>query len=193
MAYKRNPMRCERISSLCKYVMSLQLNGHLVHSTQWFERTLDDSANKRLSYPQAFLAVDSILIIMQNICDGIVVYKKMIEKNIKNELPFIATENIIMQAVKNGMDRQQAHEIIRQLSMKQADLIKNHGKKNNLINEIIKDGRIIITSEQLKDILNAKNYIGFSDVQTKQYIKEVRKYIKKNKQYFLENKEKLEI
>lgn len=179
MAYKRNPMRCERISSLAKFVISNELNGHLVHSTQWFERTLDDSANKRLSYPQSFLAVDAILIIWQNIMEGLVVYPKIIQKNVEKELPFMATENIIMNAVKNGMDRQEVHEIIRELSMKEAQYIKMDGKDNKLIEHIIEDARINLNKKELDNILDAKKYIGYAVEQTEDYISKIKNIIKK--------------
>ncbi len=172
MAYKRNPMRSERISSLAKFVMSLSMNGALVYSTQWFERTLDDSANKRLSIPQAFLGVDAILIIWLNILDGLVVYPKVIEANIMKELPFMATENIIMEAVKNGQDRQEVHEIIRELSMETTKRVKLEGLSNDLIERIKKDGRIKINSEKLEDILIPEKFIGFAAEQTEMFTKE---------------------
>ncbi|RIY31292.1 adenylosuccinate lyase [Psittacicella hinzii] len=173
MAYKRNPMRCERISALAKFVLSLEMNGHLVHSTQWFERTLDDSANKRLSYPQAFLALDAILMILQNIAEGIVVYPKMIERNVMRELPFMATEDIIMDCVKKGMDRQEVHEVIRELSMEQARLVKQEGQDNRLIEAIIADGRLPINQDEIKDLLNPSNYIGFAPQQVEEYLTQV--------------------
>ena len=171
MAYKRNPMRSERISSLAKYVISNATNGALVYSTQWFERTLDDSANKRLSIPQSFLAVDAILIIWLNIMDGTVVYPKVIEANIQKELPFMATENIIMESVKKGMDRQEVHEIIRELSMEETKEIKINGKPNNLIERIIKDGRLGLKSEDMDGILVSAKYTGFAEEQTVNFIK----------------------
>ncbi len=193
MAYKRNPMRCERVSSLAKYVISQELNGHLVHSTQWFERTLDDSANKRLSYPQSFLAIDAILIIIEDILDGVVVYEKMIEKNVKKELPFMATENIMMKAVKKGMDRQDVHEIIRELSMEEVKSIKLYGNENNLIDRILKDGRLGITCDEMNDILNPSKYIGFSIEQTEEYLKKVRCVIEKNRKYLNIPKEEVTV
>lgn len=170
MAYKRNPMRCERIASLSKYVITLGLNPALVSSTQWFERTLDDSANKRLSIPQAFLAIDSILLIWQNVLDGLVVYPKIIDKNIRKELPFMITENILMQAVKKGMDRQEVHEIIRELSMKEVEEIKINGKDNMLIEHIISDGRIKISKEEMERIVDPSQYIGYASHQVEEYI-----------------------
>ncbi|WP_067143296.1 adenylosuccinate lyase [Oceanivirga salmonicida] len=188
MAYKRNPMKCERISALSKFVISNELNGHLVHSTQWFERTLDDSANKRLSYPQSFLAIDSILILWHNIISDAVVYEKMIEANLKKELPFMATENIIMRAVKNGMDRQVVHEIIRQLSMEETKSIKLDGNPNKLIDRILKDGRLKIDEKELTDILDANKYIGFAVEQVEDYIKVVDIVLEKNKEFMLDIK-----
>lgn len=172
MAYKRNPMRSERISSLAKFVMSLSMNGALVYSTQWFERTLDDSANKRLSIPQAFLAVDAILIIWLNIMDGIVVYPKVIRANIMKELPFMATENIIMEAVKNGQDRQEIHEVIRELSMETTKRVKLEGLSNDLIERIKNDGRIKVNSEKLENILEPEKFTGFASEQTEVFINE---------------------
>lgn len=172
MAYKRNPMRSERISSLAKFVMSLSMNGALVYSTQWFERTLDDSADKRLSIPQAFLAVDAILIIWLNILDGIVVYPKVIEANIMKELPFMASENIIMEAVKNGQDRQEVHEIIRELSMETTKRVKLEGLSNDLIERIKKDGRIKVNPEKPDSILEPGKFTGFAAEQTEVFINE---------------------
>lgn len=191
MAYKRNPMRCERVSALAKFVISLEMNGHLVHSSQWLERTLDDSANKRLSYPQAFLAIDAILIILENILDGVVVYKKMIEKNIRKELGFMATENIMMDAVKKGMDRQEVHEIIRTLSMEEVKSIKIEGKENHLIDRIVKDGRLGLTMKDMEKILEPKQYIGFSVEQTKEYLLKVRKILDDNNKFLRIKKEDL--
>ncbi|MFC6276465.1 adenylosuccinate lyase [Psittacicella hinzii] len=189
MAYKRNPMRCERISALAKFVLSLEINGHLVHSTQWFERTLDDSANKRLSYPQAFLAVDAMLLVLQNIAEGIVVYEKMITRNVMRELPFMATEDIIMDAVKKGMDRQEVHEIIRELSMEQARLVKQEGQDNRLIEAIIADGRLPISAHEIKDLLQPSNYIGFAPQQVSAYLEQViNPMLERNAAFILENK-----
>lgn len=193
MAYKRNPMRCERISSLSKFVMASEMNGHLVHSTQWLERSLDDSANKRLSYTQAFLAVDAILVIWANILDGVVVYPKTIEANIQKELPFMATEDIMMRAVKNGQDRQEVHEIIRELSMSEAISIKLEGNSNRLIEKIQKDGRINITKEDLEKLTNSSRYIGFSIEQTEDYIQKVRNIIKKYEKDINVNNEDLKL
>ncbi len=169
MAYKRNPMRSERISSLAKFVIALQQSTAMTASTQWFERTLDDSANKRLSLPQAFLAVDAILIIWKNILDGIVVYPKMIEKHIMAELPFMATD-IIMEGVKNGGDRQELHEKIRVHSMEAGKMVKVHGLENDLIERIVNDPSFNIDKEKLKEILSPKNFIGFAEKQTEEFI-----------------------
>ena len=170
MAYKRNPMRSERISSLAKFVIALQQSTAMTASTQWFERTLDDSANKRLSLPQAFLAVDAILIIWKNILDGLVVYPKMIEKHIMAELPFMATEYIIMEGVKNGGDRQELHEKIRVHSMEAGKMVKVHGLENDLIERIVNDPSFNIDKEKLKEILSPKNFIGFAEKQTEEFI-----------------------
>ena len=188
MAYKRNPMRSERIASLSKFVISSSLNGAFVHSTQWFERTLDDSANKRLSIPQAFLAVDSILLIWLNIMDGLVVYDKVIEANIMKELPFMATENIIMEAVKNGQDRQDVHEIIRELSMEESKKIKLEGKPNNLIESIKKDGRIKIPNESLDILLKPSNFTGFASEQVTDYlINTINPILDRNKEFIIDD------
>ncbi len=170
MAYKRNPMRSERISSLAKFVIALQQSTAMTASTQWFERTLDDSANKRLSLPQAFLAVDAILIIWKNILDGLVIYPKMIEKRIMAELPFMSTEYIIMECVKNGGDRQELHERIRVHSMEAGKNVKVEGKDNDLINRIINDKYFNLDKERLLEILAPKNFIGFAPEQTKEFI-----------------------
>jgi adenylosuccinate lyase len=180
MAYKRNPMRSERISSLAKFVVAMQQSTAMTAATQWFERTLDDSANKRLSIPQAFLAIDSILLIWQNIMDGLVVYPKMIEKRIMSELPFMATEYIIMEGVKNGGDRQELHERIRVHSMEAAKTVKLEGKENDLIERILKDDYFNIDKERLLEILDPKNFVGFSAEQTVEFIeKDVNPIIKK--------------
>ncbi len=173
MAYKRNPMRSERISSLARYVIVDALNPAITASTQWFERTLDDSANKRISIAEAFLAVDAILEIYINIADGMVVYPKVINARIMSELPFMATENIMMQAVKNGGDRQELHEKIRQLSMEAGRNVKVNGGKNNLIELIIADGSFNLDAEELESILKPENYVGRAPEQTEEYIASV--------------------
>lgn len=170
MAYKRNPMRSERISSLAKFVIALQQSTAMTASTQWFERTLDDSANKRLSLPQAFLAVDAILIIWKNVLDGLVVYPKMIEKRIMAELPFMSTEYIIMECVKNGGDRQELHERIRVHSMEAGKNVKVKGKDNDLIDKIINDKYFNLDKDRLLEILDPKNFIGFAPEQTEEFV-----------------------
>lgn len=184
MAYKRNPMRSERISSLAKYVMSLQQSTAMVASTQWFERTLDDSANKRLSLPQAFLAVDAILIIWKNVLEGLVVYPKMIEKHIMAELPFMATEYIIMECVKNGGDRQELHEKIRLHSMEAGKNVKVNGGENDLIERIVKDEYFKLDKDKLLTIIDPKNFTGFAAQQTVDFIEmEVNPILEENKEF----------
>lgn len=170
MAYKRNPMRSERISSLAKFVIALQQSTAMTAATQWFERTLDDSANKRLSLPQAFLAIDAILIIWKNVLDGLVVYPKMIEKRIMSELPFMSTEYIIMECVKNGGDRQALHEKIRVHSMEAGKMVKIEGKENDLIERILNDKYFNLDKDRLLEILSPKNFIGFAPEQTEEFI-----------------------
>lgn len=170
MAYKRNPMRCERIAALAKFVLTVARGSDLVASTQWFERTLDDSANKRLTIPQAFLAVDSILGIWMNVLDGLVVYKKMIAKHIEEELPFMATEYMIMEGVKNGGDRQDLHEIIRKHSMEAAKQVKLNGEKNDLVERIVADENFPIDKEKMLTLLDPKNFIGFAPEQTEEFL-----------------------
>jgi len=170
MAYKRNPMRSERIGALAKYVISLSTSSAMVASTQWFERTLDDSANKRLTIPQAFLAIDAILLIWNNIMDGLVVYENRINKHIADELPFMATEYIIMEEVKAGGDRQEIHEIIREHSMEASKKVKMEGKENDLIERILNDDRLKMDKSKLKEVLDPKNFIGFAPIQTEEFI-----------------------
>jgi len=180
MAYKRNPMRSERIASLAKFVIAMQQSTAMTASTQWFERTLDDSANKRLALPQAFLAIDSILVIWQNIMDGLVVYPKMIEKHVMAELPFMATEYIIMEGVKNGGDRQELHELIRVHSMEAGRMVKMEGKDNDLIERIIADESFNIDKKRLLEILDPKNFIGFASEQTVEFVEtEVKPIVEK--------------
>ncbi|MBP7174312.1 MAG: adenylosuccinate lyase [Cloacibacterium sp.] len=171
MAYKRNPMRSERISALAKYVMSLQNSSAMVAATQWFERTLDDSANKRLTIPQAFLAVDAILLIWNNILNGIVVYPNRINKHIMEELPFMATEYIIMEEVKAGGDRQEIHEVIRVHSMEASKKVKMEGKENDLIERIMNDNSLKLDKSKLMEVLDPKNFIGFAPIQTEEFVK----------------------
>jgi len=173
MAYKRNPMRSERISSLARYVICDAMNPAMTASTQWFERTLDDSANRRISIPEAFLAVDAILNIYLNICDGLVVYPKVIEKHVMAELPFMATENIMMEAVKRGGDRQELHELIRVYSQEAGNQVKVHGLENDLIDRIIEDSTFNMSIEDLKDILTPDKYIGRCPEQVYEFVTEV--------------------
>lgn len=172
MAYKRNPMRSERVSSLARYVLSLPVNAAVTASTQWFERTLDDSANKRIVIAQAFLSVDAILNLYLNISENLVVYEKVIAKHIAAELPFMATENIMMECVKAGGDRQELHERIRVLSMEAGKNVKQEGKENNLIELIKNDKMFAAVWDKLDDILNAKNFIGRSKDQVEEFIAE---------------------
>jgi len=182
MAYKRNPMRSERIASLSKFVISLSQSTAMTAATQWFERTLDDSANKRLAIPQAFLAIDSILTIWVNILSGLVVYPKMIEKRIMEELPFMATEYIIMEGVKNGGDRQELHERIRVHSMEAGKQVKIEGKSNDLIDRVLQDDYFKIDKNRLVEIMNPANFIGAAPKQTEEFVKEeVTPIIDKNK------------
>ncbi len=173
MAYKRNPMRSERIGSLSRYVMVDVLNGYFTSATQWFERTLDDSANKRLSVPEAFLAVDGILNLYANVADGLVVYPKVIEARLRKELPFMATENIMMDAVKyRGADRQVLHEKIRQHSMAASKVIKEEGGDCDLLERIAADEAFGVTLEELEKILQPEKYTGRAKEQTEDFLKE---------------------
>jgi adenylosuccinate lyase len=172
MAYKRNPMRSERISSLARYVIVDALNPAITASTQWFERTLDDSANKRISVPEAFLAVDSILGIYVNVADGLVVYPKVIAKRVNDELPFMATENIMMEAVKMGKDRQETHERIRVHSMDAAKMVKVEGRENDMVDRIAGDEYFGMTKEDIMRVLKPENYIGRAPEQVADFINE---------------------
>ena len=177
MAYKRNPMRSERIASLANYVIVDALNPAITSSTQWFERTLDDSANKRISVPEAFLAIDGILSLYLNIVDGLVVYPKVIEKRLMSELPFMATEKIMMDAVKAGGDRQELHEAIRELSMLAGKNVKENGLDNNLLELIAADERFNLTLEDLKKTMDPTKYTGRSKEQVEEFLAEVIKPI----------------
>ncbi|MCR5616860.1 MAG: adenylosuccinate lyase [Clostridiales bacterium] len=172
MAYKRNPMRSERIASLSRYVIADVLNPAMTASEQWFERTLDDSANKRISVPEAFLAVDAILGIYANVASGLVVYPNMINKHIMDELPFMATENIMMEAVKKGGDRQELHEKIRVYSMEAGSVVKNEGKPNDLLSRIIKDPAFGLKEEDINKMLDPKLYIGRCPEQVDTFLNE---------------------
>ena len=173
MAYKRNPMRSERIASLANYVMVDALNPAITSATQWFERTLDDSANKRLSVPEAFLAIDGILDLYLNVVDGLVVYPKVIEKHLMAELPFMATENIMMDAVKAGGDRQELHEKIRTLSMQAGKNVKEKGLDNNLLELIAADPSFNLSLEELQKSMDPSKYTGRSEEQVEEFIRDV--------------------
>ncbi len=170
MAYKRNPMRSERIASLSRYVMVDALNPAITSATQWFERTLDDSANKRLSIPEGFLAIDGILDLCLNVVDGLVVYPKVIEKHMMAELPFMATENIMMDAVKAGGDRQELHERIRELSMEAGRTVKVEGKDNDLLERIAADPAFNLTIDELRKSMEPSRYVGRAKEQTTTFI-----------------------
>jgi adenylosuccinate lyase len=172
MAYKRNPMRSERISSLSRHIICNALNPAITASTQWFERTLDESANKRLSVPEAFLATDAVLEIFMNVVDGLVVYDKVIHQRIMSELPFMATETILMEGVKRGGDRQELHEKIRVLSMEAGKQVKIEGKKNDLIERILNDGTFGMSEEEILSILRPENFIGRAPEQVEDFINE---------------------
>ena len=173
MAYKRNPMRSERIASLSRYVMVDALNPAITSATQWFERTLDDSANKRLSIPEGFLAIDGILDLCLNVVDGLVVYPKVIEKHFMAEIPFMATENIMMDAVKQGGNRQELHEKIRQLSMEAGKTVKEEGKDNNLVDLIAADPAFGLTKEQITETLKPELYVGRAPRQVEVFLRDV--------------------
>ena len=182
MAYKRNPMRSERIASLSRYVMIDALNPAITSATQWFERTLDDSANKRLSIPEGFLAVDGILDLCLNVVDGLVVYPKVIEKRLMSELPFMATENIMMDAVKMGGNRQELHERIRELSMEAGRNVKAEGKENNLLELIAADPAFNMSLEELQKAMDPARYVGRSREQVDAFLRDViRPVLEENK------------
>lgn len=181
MAYKRNPMRSERIASLSRYVIVNALNPALTASAQWFERTLDDSANKRIAIPEAFLAVDAILSLYINIISGVSLYPKMIEKHLADELPFMATENILMYCVKKGGDRQELHERIRQHSLDAAKEIKQYGCDNDLIKRILSDKTFNISEQEMENILNAENFCGRAKEQTEEFLSEVKPVLDSNR------------
>ncbi|MDO5392664.1 MAG: adenylosuccinate lyase [Eubacteriales bacterium] len=183
MAYKRNPMRSERIASLSRYVMIDAMNPAITSATQWFERTLDDSANKRLSVPEGFLAIDGILDLCLNVVDGLVVYPKVIEKRLMSELPFMATENIMMDAVKAGGDRQELHERIRELSMEAGKNVKVEGKDNNLLELIAADPAFNLTLEELQKTMDPSKYVGRAPLQVDNFLnKVVRPMLEENKE-----------
>ena len=182
MPYKRNPMRCERICALARYVMADTINPAFTAATQWFERTLDDSANKRIAVSEAFLAVDSILNIMMNVCDGLVVYPKVIHQRVMKELPFMATENIMMSAVKKGGDRQQLHEKLRQHSLAAARVVKEEGGENDLIQRVCADPDFGLTLEEVQAVLRPEHFIGRSQEQVEEFLEQcVKPLLAKNK------------
>lgn len=184
MAYKRNPMRSERIASLSRYVMIDALNPAITSATQWFERTLDDSANKRISIPEAFLATDGILDLCLNVVDGLVVYDKVITKRLMSELPFMATENIMMDAVKKGGDRQELHEKIRQLSMEAGKNVKERGMDNNLLELIAQDPEFPMTMEELQASMEPANYVGRAPIQVEAFLTQVvEPVLEKNREF----------
>ena len=173
MAYKRNPMRSERICSLARYVITDAMNPAITAASQWLERTLDDSANKRISVPEAFLAVDGMLTLYINVVKGGTIYPYVIKKHLDEELPFMATENIIMYCTKKGGDRQELHEAIRQLSVAVAKKIKLEGGENDLLKRILSDSRFKLTGEELDEILDVKNFIGLAPEQTESFVADV--------------------
>ena len=193
MPYKRNPMRSERITALARFVMTDTLNPYFTAATQWFERTLDDSANKRLSVAEAFLAVDSILNIMLNVCDGLVVYPKVIEQRVLKELPFMATENIMMTAVKKGGDRQELHEKLRQHSIAAAKVVKEEGKDNDLIDRVCADDSFGLTREEIDAVLKPIHFVGRSVEQVDEFIREYIDPIRKANQDILNEKAELSV
>ena len=173
MPYKRNPMRSERVSSLSRYVMVDTLNTAITAGTQWFERTLDDSANKRIAVAEAFLGVDAILNIMMNVTDGLVVYDKVIRQRVMNELPFMATENIMMDAVKKGGNRQELHEKLRVHSQAAARVVKEEGGKNDLVDRIAADPAFMVTREEIEAILQPEKFIGRSAEQVDEFLTDI--------------------
>ncbi|MDR0503986.1 MAG: adenylosuccinate lyase [Treponema sp.] len=183
MAYKRNPMRSERIASLARYVITDALNPALTAGAQWLERTLDDSANRRIAIPEAFLAVDAILMLVINIAGGMTVYPKIIEKHLNEELPFMATENILMYCVKKGHDRQALHERIRLHSVEAAKEIKLNGKENDLIDRIARDDSFGITREELDSLLSAGQFTGRAERQTEEFLLDVREILDANREF----------
>ena len=183
MAYKRNPMRSERIASLARFVTVDAQNTALTASAQWFERTLDDSANKRIAVPEAFLAVDAILMLMINITDGMTIYPNVIKKHLDEELPFMATENILMHCVKKGGDRQALHERIRLHSVEAGKQIKLNGAENDLLNRIANDAVFSVTREELNSLLDAGQFTGRAEQQTEEFLLDVKKVLNTNKEF----------
>ena len=194
MAYKRNPMRSERIASLSRYVIADAVNPAITASTQWFERTLDDSANKRISVPEAFLCVDAILTLYRNVVDGLVVYPNVIRKHLNDELPFMATENIMMDAVKKGGKRQELHERIRVHSMEAGKMVKMEGKQNDLLQRIANDNMFGLTMEELEAIMIPENFVGIAPEQTEDYIKNfIQPILEKNREILEEQGEEIRV
>ena len=193
MPYKRNPMRCERINALARFVMVDPVNNALTAGTQFFERTLDDSANKRLSVAEAFLGVDAILNIMMNVCDGLMVYEKVIRARVMNELPFMATENIMMDAVKKGGNRQELHEKLRVHSQAAARVVKEEGGKNDLIDRICADPAFMVTREEVEAILQPEQFTGRSQQQVEEFLSEVIRPLLRDNADILGEKQELHV
>ncbi|MDY4139969.1 MAG: adenylosuccinate lyase [Eubacteriales bacterium] len=193
MPYKRNPMRCERINALARFVMVDPVNNALTAGTQFFERTLDDSANKRLSVAEAFLGVDAILNIMMNVCDGLMVYEKVIRARVMNELPFMATENIMMDAVKKGGNRQELHEKLRVHSQAAARVVKEEGGKNDLIDRICADPAFMVTREEVEAILQPEQFTGRSQQQVEEFLGEVIRPLLRDNADILGEKQELHV
>ena len=193
MPYKRNPMRCERINALARFVMVDPVNNALTAGTQFFERTLDDSANKRLSVAEAFLGVDAILNIMMNVCDGLMVYEKVIRARVMNELPFMATENIMMDAVKKGGNRQELHEKLRVHSQAAARVVKEEGGKNDLIDRICADPALMVTREEVEAILQPEQFTGRSQQQVEEFLSEVIRPLLRDNADILGEKQELHV
>jgi adenylosuccinate lyase len=189
MAYKRNPMRCERMCGLARFILSLKEDTAYTASVQWFERTLDDSANRRLSIPQAFLAADGLLLLYMNVLDGLVVYEKVIKQHLEDELPFMATEEILMDAVKRGGDRQALHEKIRQYSMQAGARVKQEGLPNNLIELIAADNAFGFSKQDLLNLLKAERFTGRAESQTREFINDfIRPLLDKNTDFIYQQK-----
>ena len=193
MPYKRNPMRCERINALARFVMVDPVNNALTAGTQFFERTLDDSANKRLSVAEAFLGVDAILNIMMNVCDGLMVYEKVIRARVMNELPFMATENIMMDAVKKGGNRQELHEKLRVHSQAAARVVKEEGGKNDLIDRICADPAFMVTREEVEAILQPEQFTGRSQQQVEEFLSEIIRPLLRDNADILGEKQELHV
>ena len=193
MPYKRNPMRCERINALARFVMVDPVNNALTAGTQFFERTLDDSANKRLSVAEAFLGVDAILNIMMNVCDGLMVYEKVIRARVMNELPFMATENIMMDAVKKGGNRQELHEKLRVHSQAAARVVKEEGGRNDLIDRICADPAFMVTREEVEAILQPEQFTGRSQQQVEEFLSEIIRPLLRNNADVLGEKQELHV